>query len=194
MAPPRRIALFGGTFDPVHEGHLEIASKAVATLSLEAVIFIPCRQSPHKYSLPGARDAARVQMLAKALQPFPWARIDNLELEKPPPSYTWETVAEFRNQFPPPANLFLLIGEDQWRNLSSWKNHKFLADNVEFIVVGREEQPKPRPGYRFHFIAGNHPASSNEIRSQLSQGVETKWLPLEVQQYIRDKRLYSPNC
>lgn len=191
MAAPRRIALFGGTFDPVHEGHLEVAQKAVSALGLDRVYFIPCRQSPHKESRPGASDADRLALLSLAIEPLPWARLDDLELKKPPPSYTWETVREFRTRFPAPDELFLLIGEDQWQKLPTWKNHLYLAENVEFIVVGRHEQPQPRPGYRLHPIEGNHPASSNEIRSQLSNEVKPLWLPREVERYIREKGLYS---
>lgn len=191
MAQPRRIALFGGTFDPIHQGHLEIATKAIDLLSLEAVFFIPCRQSPHKEQLPRASDADRHEMLTTATRPFPWARVDPIELQKPPPSYTWETVAAFRERFPENTELHLLIGEDQWIKLSGWKNHQYLAETVHFIVVGRDRQPKPRPGYRARFIEGNHPASSNEIRSKLSMGLEPDWLPDTVSRFILEKGLYS---
>jgi nicotinate-nucleotide adenylyltransferase len=191
MAAPRRIALFGGTFDPVHEGHLEIADKAVDTLALDRVYFIPCRQSPHKASRPGASDTDRLTLLTLALKPFPWAYLDDLELKKPPPSYTWETVREYRKRFPPPDELFLLIGQDQWQKLPTWKNPDFLAQNVEFIVVGRQEHPQPRLGYRFHPIEGNHPGSSSEIRRQLRKGKPPAWLPAPVSSLIREKGLYS---
>ena len=191
MPAPRRIALFGGTFDPVHEGHLEVAQKAVTGLSLDCIYFVPCRQSPHKDSRPGANDADRLTLLTLALEPFPWAHLDDLELKKPPPSYTWETVREFRKRFPPPNTLFLLIGQDQWEKLPTWKNHDFLAKNVEFIVVGRQDRPQPRPGYHLHPIEGNHPASSSEIRRQLRNGKSPSWLPAPVSSLIREKGLYS---
>jgi nicotinate-nucleotide adenylyltransferase len=193
MASQRRIALFGGTFDPVHEGHLEIASKAIKKLDLESLVFIPCRQSPHKEKVPGASGPDRLKMLSLAVAAIPRAAVDNLEFRRPGPSYTWETVAAIRDEFPEPEKLklFLLIGEDQWRKLPTWKNPRYLAEKVEFIVVGRGEQPEPREGYRAHFIRGNHPASSSEIRRQIHSGQQPDWLPEAVESYIAEKGLYS---
>ena len=191
MADSQKIALFGGTFDPVHEGHLEIATKAVNRLGLDRVIFIPCRRSPHKTDLPGASDSDRLSMLELATAPLPWAVVEDYELQKPPPSFTWETVRHFTEELPPKTRLFLLIGFDQWKSLPNWKNIEALATDVEFIVVGRSQQARPREGYQAHFIEGNHPASASQIRENLALGKAPRWLSTQVSDYIAEKNLYS---
>lgn len=190
MAFPR-IGLFGGTFDPIHEGHLEIARKALAELNLDRLILIPCRQSPHKTGKPGASDEDRLEMLRLVTSSDPRLAVDPLELERPPPSYTWSTVRELKKQFPSGSQLFLLIGLDQWESLPRWAHPERLADDVEFIVVGRNGFPAPRPGYNAHFLEGNHPASSTLIRKSLAAGKPPEWIPDSVLAFINEKGLYS---
>ncbi|MFT6180691.1 MAG: nicotinate-nucleotide adenylyltransferase [Paracoccaceae bacterium] len=191
MNTSRNIAFFGGTFDPIHEGHLEIAKKAVKVLKLDLVIIIPCRRSPHKAEKPGASDEDRLKMLQLATAHLPWARVNDYEFQKPPPSYTCETVQHFQDEFPSKTRLFLLIGFDQWEALPRWKNIETLARDVEFIVVGRRKQPVSRDGYHAHFIEGHHPASASQIRADLHSNRPPKWLPKPVFQYISEKGLYS---
>lgn len=192
MTKGLKIAFFGGTFDPVHEGHLEIARKAVDQSGLDRVIFIPCRRSPHKSEAPGADDLDRLDMLKLATSNFPWAEVSDFELQKPPPSFSWETVRHFKEAFANSTRFFLLVGFDQWESLPRWKNIETLAKDVEFIVVGRSEHPRPRDGFRAHFIEGNHPASASEIRKDLSEGRKASWLHRDVARFIHEKDLYSP--
>ena len=191
MSSPPKIAFFGGTFDPIHEGHLEIAQKALKNLELDQILFIPCRQSPHKTEEPGASDQERLQMLKLATNALPWAQVEDYELAKPPPSYTWETIRHYQEQFTPDTKLFLLIGFDQWTALPRWSNIKTLRKDVEFIVVGRNQQPEPREAYTAHFIPGDHPASSSQIRSDLKNRHAVRWLPQAVKEYLLEKGLYS---
>lgn len=187
-----KIAFFGGTFDPIHQGHLEIAQKAVDQLGLERVIFIPCRRSPHKPDAPQAKDIDRFEMLKLAIEKFPWAAVSDYELQRDPPSFTWDTIKYFKRQLGESAALFLILGFDQWEKLSSWKNIEMLARNLQFIVVGRSQQPRPRSGFEAHFIEGNHPASASEIRKRIREGRTNQWLPDKVATYIGEKDLYSP--
>ena len=187
-----RIAIFGGTFDPVHNGHLELVQKAFREIKLDQIILVPCRRSPHKEDNPGAEDHQRFRMLEIAFEDHPSARVSDYELKKPPPSFTWETVGHFKSRFPPNARFFLLIGLDQWDGLPRWKNIETLSKDVEFIVVGRSGHPEPRSGYRAHFIQGNHPASASRIRQDLAAGKPPRWLPESVADYILKKGLYSP--
>lgn len=191
MFRPPRLALFGGTFDPIHLGHLEIATKAQAALQLDQVIFLPCRQSPHKSSTPGATDEDRAEMIQLATRNLPWARVSDYELSKPPPSYTWKTVRHLKSTFPKGTRLFLIVGLDQWSSLPKWAHPERLAKDVEFIVIGRNGFPEPRPGYRAHFLRGNHPASSSQIRTDLSTGKKPRWLPGKIRTYLAQKGLYS---
>lgn len=191
MTRSLRIGFFGGTFDPVHEGHLEVGTKAVKALQLDKLIFLPCRRSPHKLEGPGASDNERFEMLKLATAGIPCFQVDSFELEKPPPSYTWETVYELKHRYPVGTRFYLLIGLDQWKALPLWKHPERLAGSVEFIVVGRNGTPAARDHYRAHFLTGNHPASASEIRNNLANGGPAKWLPNSVLEYIRKKGLYS---
>ena len=187
-----RVAFFGGTFDPIHEGHLEIAEKAIDQLLLDQLIFIPCRRSPHKETSPGAEDELRLEMLEIATKDLSGVCVSDFELKKPPPSFTWETVRHFKEKSPSTTRFFLLIGLDQWESLPRWRNIEILAKDVEFIVVGRSGHPTPRDGYQAHFIKGDHPASASQIRRDLSAGKKPQWLPSAVAEFISKKDLYSP--
>ncbi|MDB4106675.1 nicotinate (nicotinamide) nucleotide adenylyltransferase [bacterium] len=190
MATSRRIALFGGTFDPIHTGHLEIAQKAQQALDLNEVIFLPCQKSPHKTTGPVASDQERYEMLQLATAKFSWASVSDFELRRPLPNYTWATVEALKNDLLKGSHLFLLIGLDQWEALPRWSHPEKLAAAAEFIVVGRDGEPKPREGYHAHFLPGDHPASASEIRSRLSEGKSADWLPTEVAAFITKKDLY----
>lgn len=191
MSLPPRLAFFGGTFDPIHLGHLEIARKAQFALQLDQVIFLPCRQSPHKTDTPSASDQERLEMIKIAIQDIHWAHVSDFELKKPPPSYTWETLREFKNTFRDDSRLFLILGLDQWNSLPRWKHPERLAEDVEFIVIGRDGHPDSRPDYRAHFIEGDHPASSSQIREDISSAISPRWLPKKIRTYLAQKGLYS---
>ena len=190
MSSRPRIAIFGGTFDPIHTGHLEIAQKAQQALELDEVIFLPCQKSPHKSSGPLASDEERFEMLQLATSDLPWASVSDFELRRPLPNYTWSTVEALQADLLKNAHLFLLIGLDQWEALPRWSYPEKLAAAVEFIVVGRDGEPKPREDYRAHFLPGDHPASASEIRARLSEGKAADWLPANVAAFITKKDLY----
>lgn len=190
MAPAPRIALFGGSFDPIHLGHLEIARRAQHALDLDEVRFLPCRRSPHKPGAPLASDADRARMIELAIAAEPWARLDRRELDAPPPSYSDLTVRAMRATFPA-ARLFWIVGHDQWQALPRWRNPDYLARELEFIVFSRDGTPGPRAGWTMHPVDGTHPASSSEIRRRLAAGLEVSdWLPPAVLGYLLAHRLY----
>lgn len=187
---PQRIALFGGTFDPVHLGHTAIAEAAVAQLSLDRVLFIPCRQSPHKPEASLASEEERLNMLRLATAELPWAKLNEIETCLPPPSYSWMT-AESIHESNPEARLFWLLGEDQWSVLDSWDRPTHLAELVEFIIHSRGGEPPPKSGFRAHFIRGDHPASGRALRAGAPNGLHTDWLHPKVEQFIRSRGLYG---
>lgn len=190
MTGPRRIALFGGSFDPVHEGHIEVAKTAVEALNLDEVRFIPCRISPHKQEAPPASPEARLEMLSLAVANLPWASIDDTELKEPPPSYSYKTAARIQQE-EPDAQLFWLLGTDQWESLPCWKFPEKLAEMLEFIVFRRGPLPKPRDGWRMKSIEGHHPASSSAIRRAVKDGeIPLEWLNPDVWRFIEKESLY----
>lgn len=190
MTQPRRVALFGGSFDPVHLGHLQVADAAHDAFDLDLVLFIPCRQSPHKEDGTVASEEDRLEMLHLALQGRKWAAVSEIEMLLPPPSYSWIT-AEAIHEIYPEARLFWLMGADQWAVIQTWARPGHLADLVEFIVHDRGETPDPQPGFRAHFLRGSHPASATAIRSQMPQSLEFGWLPEKVERFIRKRGLYQ---
>lgn len=163
MSIPRKIGLFGGTFDPVHLGHVHLADLARKAVELDEVRFIPCQISPHKTSTLPASATARLAMLELATADFPWAVVDDIELTVEGPNFSYITAERMHARFPD-DRLFWIMGGDQWAALPTWKHPERLAALVEFIVLARNDSPAPREGYRMHLVTGEHPASSTGIR------------------------------
>lgn len=190
MADPRKIALFGGTFDPVHLGHLHLAALAREALELDEVRFLPCRISPHKTGTLPTSGEHRAEMLRLATADLPWAVVDDYELRQEGPSFSYQTAEAMAERFPG-SRLFWIMGGDQWDALPKWKHPERLAKCVEFIVRARGEEPMPREGYHMHVIRGEHPASATAIRQAISDGETAHpWLAPDVARKIGDHRLY----
>jgi nicotinate-nucleotide adenylyltransferase len=166
-----RIALFGGSFDPPHCGHLAMARAAHERCGLDRVIFIPCRISPLKGRSPAAPGDARLKMLRLAVAEFPWAEISDCELSRPGPSYSWQTVEFFASVYPA-ATLHWLMGADQWSELDRWARPDFLRRILTFIVFASA-------------------VSSTEVRRRLAAGEPTdELLPPAVAEYAVREQLY----
>ena len=181
-----KTALFGGTFDPVHAGHLAIAAAAVEACQLDRVIFVPCYQSPHKQGKLATDGAHRLAMLELATAEFPWAEVSTYELDREKPSYSWQTAEHFSNES---EELHWILGADQWVALDRWSEPKTLARLLHFIVFPRDNlQLEPREGFRATFLDTRHPASATEIRD--NHGT-SKDLMHEVVAYIAEQGLYG---
>ena len=191
MSALRKIGLFGGTFDPVHLGHIHLATLAQEALALDEVRFLPCRISPHKTGHAPASGDDRVEMLRLATKEIPWAVIDDFELTQNDPSFSFLTAEAMVEKFPH-ARLFWIMGGDQWDALPRWKHPERLAALVEFIVLARGDSPAPRGGYRLHGVQGQHPASATAIRAAISTGdVTPQWLAPGVARWIARNSLYQ---
>lgn len=191
MPTPRKIALFGGTFDPVHLGHIHLAETAREKLGLDEVRFLPCRISPHKQDTHPAAAADRLEMLRLATAGLPWAVVDDFELGREGPSYSYQTAEAMAVRFPG-ARLFWIMGSDQWETLDSWAEPRRLADCVEFVVFTRGRMPKPREGHILHALEDSHPASATEIRQSFARGkTEHRWLAPAVSRWINGHGLYQ---
>lgn len=192
-----RTCLFGGSFDPVHAGHIAIAEAAWRECAPERVVFLPAARSPFKAE--GSllfSDEARLTMLRLATKGLPWAEVSELDMRLPAPSWSWR-VAEAWLAAHPADELYWLLGTDQWELLHLWARPEYLAELVTFIVYYRGgKAPEPRPGVRALFLPGVvHPASSTAIRAHLTSGQPTPcgWLAPGVEalakQYLQHPAL-----
>ncbi|HUF62432.1 MAG TPA: nicotinate (nicotinamide) nucleotide adenylyltransferase [Verrucomicrobiales bacterium] len=192
--PEERIGLFGGTFDPVHLGHLQIAEAAWRCGSLHRIFFVPCRQSPWKALDAAAEPQHRLAMLEMALTDLPWAEVSRMELDRPPPSFSWQTAESFAERFPPPrCELCWILGADQWKTIDRWARASRLASLVTFLVVPRAGYDYfPREGYRAQSVPCRIDLTSTEVRESLRDGRSVDHLlPGAVADYIRKQGLYS---
>ena len=189
----QRICLFGGTFDPIHLGHSHIAETAIRELELDQLIFLPCKQSPHKLEQQPTSGEDRIKMCQLATRDMTTVSVDDFDLTAPEPSYSWRTAEHMQARYPN-ARLFWLMGTDQWEALPRWNRYKYLGELVEFIVFTRGNNPEPRKGFRMHCIQGNHPASATEIRKSIRSGdfsTAQSWLHENVLSHIHTQQLYK---
>tara|TARA_R110002111_G_scaffold235576_1_gene296807 strand:+ start:503 stop:1111 length:609 start_codon:yes stop_codon:yes gene_type:complete len=192
---PASIALYGGSFDPVHCAHLCVAAAALQQINLDQVLFIPAAQSPLKTNTAVASDAQRIEMLRLAIAEEPRFMLDSSEIDRGGRSYTIDTVTAYRLKYPA-CKLHWIIGADQFELLPQWHKIEDLASLVTFIVVGRPGHSTSKtlvPGLKYLTIeAPLMPHSSSEIRSLLAQARSTEdLLPPTVEAFISAHGLYT---
>jgi nicotinate-nucleotide adenylyltransferase len=200
-----RYGLFGGTFDPPHIAHLFIAQEALSRLGLERVYFVPTGLPPHKQGVRITSAAHRLAMLERAITGNPGFAISTVELERPGPSYTVDTVARLTSQWGHNAQLALLVGWDMLLDLPQWRDPQAIVDMVARIVAiqrpgyadgGVEEDAVMRalPGLRAKLIKLPVPQlgiSATELRTRVSESLPIRYLvPDGVAEYIAEHRLY----
>jgi len=132
-----RIALYGGTFDPVHIGHLEIARRVSRVFEIEKIVFIPAQVAPHKIGRPVTEPIHRYAMLALATQADPQLVISTFELDAPDRRYTVDTVEHFQRELGDSNELFFIMGADSWSEITTWRDWERLLTMVNHIVVTR---------------------------------------------------------
>jgi len=140
MERRRRIALYGGTFDPVHLGHEAVARNLLDLFALDEVLFIPAYVAPHKRGRAVSPSLDRHAMLALATQGEPRFRVSTVELDAPQRPYTVETLARFREELQSEAQLFFVMGADSWEEITTWREWERVLSLAEHLVV-------TRPGY-----------------------------------------------
>jgi nicotinate-nucleotide adenylyltransferase len=140
MAAQKRIALYGGTFDPVHVGHIEVARRVSQLFEIEKVLFVPAQMAPHKVGRPVTEPIHRYAMLALATQDDPRLLISTFELDAPDRRYTVDTVAHFQRALGDSIELFFIMGADSWAEITTWREWERLLAMTNHIVV-------TRPGY-----------------------------------------------
>ena len=170
-----RIGLFGGSFDPVHHGHLLVAQAAREELGLNRLFFIPAAQSPFKPETRPSSPNERLRLLRLALAGKDWCELDSQEIERGGVSYTIETVRDYARRFAG-AELFYLTGADHVSQLPKWREASELARLAQFVAIprpGDPEVPFPAP-FRGQTLRG-FPlgVSSSQIRARVKAGCQS---------------------
>jgi nicotinate-nucleotide adenylyltransferase len=201
----RKIALFGGTFDPIHKGHIIVAEYAKNHIGAESVLFIPAHRSPHKQTPPQASVTDRIEMIEFAIKEKKGFGLSECELSRPEPSYTLETVNELKAHYGCGVQIFWLLGADSVNDLPSWYRINELIDECNLCVMFRAGFDKPDfNGFkgllgakRVEKLQNNIiptpliDINSTEIRSKIIAGQDVSdMLHPAVLQYIQRKNLY----
>jgi nicotinate-nucleotide adenylyltransferase len=194
-----RIGLFGGTFDPPHLGHLVLAERCRDECGLDQVWFLPAYRPPHK-AAGVSRFDHRCDMVGLAIVGQPAFRVEPVERELPPPSYTANTLAELRERHPG-DELHLIVGADTLADLPNWYEPRRVLEQAGVIAVGRPGAPPPS-----ELLLGDLAAvarlrvvacplidiPSREVRARAAAGRSIRYLvPRSVEEYIREKGLYA---
>ena len=137
MDQRKRIAIYGGTFDPVHLGHLEIGRRVSQLFAIDEFLFMPARVAPHKVDQQAASALDRYAMLALATQDDPSLTVSRFELDGPGRQYTVDTVAHFRSSYGEMVDLFFVMGADSWEEITTWREWQRLMTLANLIVVTR---------------------------------------------------------
>jgi len=186
-----KIGLFGGSFDPVHHGHLIVGQAAAEALGLDELRFVPAREQPFKLGQHAAPASDRAAMLELAVRGSPRLSVERLELERPGPSYTVDTLRALRTR-EPGAAFTLLLGADAAEEIEAWHEARVLPDLARIVVFPRGEAPVPASP----LIAGavevpRVEISATEIRRRVRAGLPIRyWVPDSVAGYVAGHRLY----
>lgn len=201
MSNTNAIGLMGGSFDPIHLGHVEIAAQAKSALSLQQVLFIPSGNPPHKAHL-GATAAQRLEMTQLAVQELPWAQACDVEVFRQGTIYTVDTLGILTQKLPETV-FYYIIGADTLLDLPNWRNTQKVCTMCRFICVHRPGIDQihvdraltyMRSEYhaQIHLVSASGPdISSTEVRTRIAQGASTVGLLNEaVRAYIDKEKLY----
>jgi nicotinate-nucleotide adenylyltransferase len=188
-----KIGIYGGSFDPVHLGHLLVAQAALEELGLDRLFFIPAAQSPFKPANQPAPAAFRLQLLRLALAGQTRCEVDDLEIRRGGISYAVDTLRHYAERFPG-AELFYLVGADNVPKLNEWREPAELARRAEFVMIPRpgEATVDFPPSFRGRRLRGfPFAVSSSEIRARVKAGLPVvNLVPAAVAEAVRNQQLY----
>lgn len=184
-----KVALFGGSFNPIHNGHLQIVNELLAKQIVDQVWLIPCGN--HAFNKKLASGEVRMKMISLAIENNPLVKAIGVELDPDKKSYTSKTISWFKREFP--HDFYFVIGADNLTDLKKWNDFEYLKNNVKFILI-------KRPGFEFsndleivikEILNINNKISSNQIRDSLEKGISIKGLvPDKVEEYIAQEGLH----
>jgi len=201
-----RVGVFGGSFDPIHNAHLEIAGAALRLHELDRVIFVPARHQPHKPQAPCAPAEHRLAMIRLAIQAHPAFCVSERELTRPGKSFTIDTIRELQERLPAGTALLFIVGSDSVPEFPRWRSLEELAERCLFVVAARPGWPlealdalssrlSPERVAAVKDAAIRTPAapvSSTDIRARVAAGASIRGLvPDAVADYIARNKLYS---
>jgi nicotinate-nucleotide adenylyltransferase len=211
------VGLLGGTFDPIHVGHLAAARAAQDALQLDAVRFIPAARPPHRPDSPRAGEYHRVEMVRRAIAGVAGWEVSDLELRRRGPSYTWDTLVSLHAQGLAAVQIFFITGADAFAEIATWHRYPDVLDAAHFVVITRpgvsrdvvrERAPSLVPRMIRPEEVGSAAApciipvesntpdvSATEIRARAAAGEPINHLvPPAVAAYIHEHRLYQPTA
>lgn len=198
---PLRIGIFGGTFNPVHQAHVALATTALEQLQLDELLWVPVGDAWQKKADSLASASERALMVSLAIEHEPRFTLDWIELQRSGPSYTIDTVKEIQQRYPG-ATVFLIIGQDQYVNLHTWHQWRDLLPRVTLAVAARDGETPSAKGeiahvwHRFKLLQmPRMNVSSTQIRHHLEIGrsaveLAPEVLPTSVAQFIQEQSLY----
>ncbi len=196
------IGVLGGTFDPIHTGHLILAEEARIKLELSEILFVPAGQPWFKQDRSITAATHRVGMVRRAIASNPYFKLCTLEVERPGPSYTVDTITILQEQIGAEASIFFILGRDILADLPLWKEPNKLVQICRLVVAPRlssslsdlKSLEQSIPGVRDNIIQLDMPVfeiSSSEIRKRVAQGLSIRYLvPDEVEKYIIEQKIY----
>jgi nicotinate-nucleotide adenylyltransferase len=189
-----RLGVFGGTFDPVHNGHLAAAVNARRALALDRVLVVPARDPWQKQDRELAPADARLAMLEAAMDGVEGVEVSRMELDRPGPTYTADTIEELHGQYDN-ADLFVIVGADAASDLTTWDRPEVMRDLATIVVVSRAdiaEPDAPGPGWRVEHVRIPPLAiSSTDLRRRAASGDPLDGLmPAAAIRCLRERGLY----
>ena len=186
-----KLGILGGSFNPIHLGHLILAQEARESLGLEKVLFVPCALPPHKSEEDLLEASHRLEIVRLAIQGNPHFEVSDIEVRRGEVSYSIDTIRILRNEFPSAA-FYFLIGSDALQGLCRWKQIEELQSLCHFVMAGRPRFPaQDLPEELLRLSMPEIDISSREIRRRLREGRSIRYLvPESVRDYLEKKRLY----
>lgn len=198
-----KLGILGGTFDPVHYGHLLMAEQCREQCALDTFWFLPAGNPPHKRGVPITDGPIRAEMLRLAIAGHPQFAVSRMEIERPGTTYTWQTLQQLRDS-DPDRELFFIIGADSLADLPTWRKPERIAALSTIVTVNRGDHPLPdmKPlkenlgkeiaeSIRFVTMPGID-LSSTDIRRRVRDGRSIRYMtPRAVETYIKDRALYQ---
>ncbi len=182
-----RIGILGGSFDPIHGGHLALAKFASSELNLDKVVFVPVSKNPLKKNARKLSDLARLSMLRKVLRRFPSFSVSDYEIKGQVPSYTVKTLQHFKKKFGVKTQLYFLSGADTVRNFSRWKSPEKVLKLCRFVVATRPGSKLRTTDGRFLWLPmGPVHLSSTSIRRRIENKQSVRHLvPREIEKNLK---------